>query len=151
MQEIVIVHSLYLCGLTAAKNSILFFYLRVFPDNRFRIVVWATIAFNIISTIVISVLNFTVGGAIGNLLNVKNLSTLEPKDYIPSIRVVLISCSVNLAVDVWMLILPMTQLYNIGLKLNKKISVISMFGLGVFLVRTILTGQLYADPAEAGK
>lgn len=131
MQEIVIVHSLYLCGLAAAKNSILFFYLRVFPDSRFRIAVWVTIAFNIISTIVISILNFTVGGGVGNLLNVKNLNNIDPEDYIPSIRVVLISCSVNLVIDVWMLVLPMTQLYNIGLKLNKKISVISMFGLGV--------------------
>ena len=131
MQEIVIVHTLYLCGLTAAKNSILFFYLRVFPDNRFRIVVWLTIAFNILSTIVISILNFTVGRAVGNLLNVKNFANMDPKAYTPSIRIVLISCSVNLVVDVWMLILPMTQLYNIGLKTNKKISVISMFGLGV--------------------
>jgi len=68
---------------------------------------------------------------VGNLLHVKNLGTLDPEDYVPSIRVVLISCSVNLVIDVWMLVLPMTQLYNIGLKLNKKISVISMFGLGV--------------------
>ena len=122
---------MYLCALAAAKNSILFFYLRVFPDNRFRIVVWVTIAFNIISTIVISVLNFAIGGAVGNLLNVKDLSTLDPEDYVPSITVVLASCIINLVVDVWMLILPMTQLWNIGLKLNKKIRVISMFGLGV--------------------
>jgi hypothetical protein len=131
MQEIVIVHTLYLCALAAAKNSILFFYLRVFPDHRFQLVVWVTIGFNILYTIVISVLNFTIGGSVGNLLSVKNLNTFDPEDYVPSIRVVLISCLVNLAVDVWMLILPMTQLWNIGLKLNKKISVMSMFGLGV--------------------
>ncbi|KAI7771858.1 hypothetical protein LZL87_006134 [Fusarium oxysporum] len=39
----------------------------------------------------------------------------------------------NLLLDVWMLILPMTQLWGMGLKLRKKLGVMSMFSVGIFL------------------
>ncbi|KAJ4038270.1 hypothetical protein NW763_013331 [Fusarium oxysporum] len=52
--------------------------------------------------------------------------------YSNTLKIVLAHCVVNLALDIWMLILPMTQLYNIGLKINKKINVMAMFGLGLF-------------------
>lgn len=51
--------------------------------------------------------------------------------YSNTLKIVLAHCVVNLALDIWMLILPLTQLYNIGLKLNKKINVMAMFGLGL--------------------
>lgn len=35
--------------------------------------------------------------------------------------------AVNIILDVWMLILPLTQLYNIGLKPRKKLGVLAMF------------------------
>ncbi|KAF9775791.1 hypothetical protein IL306_006076 [Fusarium sp. DS 682] len=130
-KEIFIVHMLYLCGLAAAKTSILFFYLRIFPDNTFRIVVWATIAFNLVSTIIVVVLLLTIGRSATLLLNLKSMEELDLLKYMNVIKIVLATCTVNLVLDVWMLILPMTQLYNIGLKLNKKISVMAMFGLGL--------------------
>jgi hypothetical protein len=37
----------------------------------------------------------------------------------------------NVALDIWMMILPMTQLLKIGIKLKKKIGVIAMFGVGL--------------------
>ncbi|KAF5715300.1 hypothetical protein FMUND_6929 [Fusarium mundagurra] len=153
-KEIFIMHMLYLWGLAAAKTSILFFYLRIFPDKTFRILVWVTIAFNIVSTIIVVVLLCTIGRSATLLLNVKDKEEIDMRKFINAIKIVLASCVINLGLDVWMLILPMTQLYNIGLKLNKKISVMGMFGLGLFLtvvslVRTILVVQLLGDPIEA--
>lgn len=37
----------------------------------------------------------------------------------------------NIALDVWMVILPFTQLYHLGLKLRKKVGVIAMFSVGI--------------------
>ncbi|KAJ4252368.1 hypothetical protein NW762_010966 [Fusarium torreyae] len=41
--------------------------------------------------------------------------------------------AINVALDIWMLILPITQLYKIGLKLKKKLGVIAMLSVGLFL------------------
>ncbi|KAF4436146.1 hypothetical protein FACUT_6718 [Fusarium acutatum] len=154
LKEIFILHLLYVCGLAAAKTSILFFYLRVFQDLTFRTLVWITHAFNALSTVIIITLNLTLGRSVTYLLGNSSDDVVSMRKYSNSIKIVLAHCVVNLALDIWMLILPMTQLYNIGLKLNKKISVMVMFGLGLFLtvvslVRTIFSAQFLADPAEA--
>ncbi|KAK7448629.1 integral membrane protein [Colletotrichum acutatum] len=39
----------------------------------------------------------------------------------------------NIALDVWMLILPATQLYKLNMELKKKIGVMAMFSVGIFL------------------
>ncbi|KAI1066890.1 hypothetical protein LB506_012060 [Fusarium annulatum] len=154
LKEIFILHLLYVCGLAAAKTSILFFYLRVFQDPTFRTLVWITHAFNVLSTVTLVTLALTLGRSASYLLGNTADSVSSLTRYSKALKVVLAHCVVNLAVDIWMLILPMTQLYNIGLKLNKKINVIAMFGLGLFLtvvslVRTIFSAQFLSDPAEA--
>ncbi|PNP76074.1 hypothetical protein FNYG_10632 [Fusarium nygamai] len=156
LKELFIVHLLYVCGLAAAKTSILFFYLRVFSESSFRMLVWVSHAFNGLSTIIIITLNLTLGRSVTYLLGSSSDDVVSIKKYSNSIKIVLAHCVVNLVLDIWMLILPMTQLYNIGLKLNKKISVMAMFGLGLFLtvvslVRTIYQSRLLAKPEEARK
>ncbi|KAI1032600.1 hypothetical protein LB503_012636 [Fusarium chuoi] len=154
LKEIFILHLLYVCGLAAAKTSILFFYLRIFSDNSLRILVWITHAFNALSTVIIIALNLTLGRSVTYLLDNSSDDVVSMGKYSNAIKIVLAHCVVNLALDIWMLILPMTQLYNIGLKLDKKISVMAMFGLGLFLtvvslIRTIYQSQLLAKPEEA--
>ncbi|KAF5710954.1 hypothetical protein FMUND_9305 [Fusarium mundagurra] len=154
LKEIFIFYHLYYCGLAAAKTSILFFYLRVFQGTTFRIIVWVTLAFNALSTVALLILGLTLGRAVTYLLGDTEDTVSNIDKFSHTLKVVLAHCVVNLALDIWMLILPMSQLYNIGLKLNKKINVMAMFGLGIFLtvvslVRTILQSQLLADPEEA--
>ncbi|KAF5962757.1 hypothetical protein FBULB1_13860 [Fusarium bulbicola] len=154
LKELFILHQLYVCGLAAAKTSILFFYLRVFQDTTFRTLVWITHVFNALSTVALLILALTLGRSVTYLLGDTEDSVSNLNKYSNSIKIVLAHCVVNLALDIWMLILPMTQLYNIGLKLNKKMNVMVMFGLGIFLtvaslVRTIFQSQLLADPEEA--
>ncbi|EKJ72974.1 hypothetical protein FPSE_06870 [Fusarium pseudograminearum CS3096] len=120
-------------GLAAAKNSILFFYLRIFPDDKFRIMVWLTIAFNSVSTIVIVVLNLTLGNSVGKIWAGGADLTTSFQTYNVNFKIGLANTAVSFVLDTWMLILPMTQLYNIGLRQRQKIKVISMFGMGIFL------------------
>jgi hypothetical protein len=131
MQEIFILHHLYVCGLAAAKTSILFFYLRVFHSTTFRILIWMTLIFNALSTIALLILGLTLGRAVTYLLADTEDPVSNMDKFSNSLKIVMAHCVVNLALDIWMLILPMTQLYNIGLKLNKKINVMAMFGLGI--------------------
>lgn len=44
---------------------------------------------------------------------------------------ILSHAGINVALDVWMFILPLTQLYNLGLKTRKKIGIILMFSVGI--------------------
>lgn len=118
-------------GLTTAKNSILFFYLRIFPDDKFRVMVWLTIAFNSVSTIVILVLNLTLGNSVGKIWDGGADLTTSFQAYNVNFKIGLSSTAVSFVLDTWMLILPMTQLYNIGLRQRQKIKVISMFGMGI--------------------
>ncbi|KAF6514479.1 hypothetical protein HZS61_005613 [Fusarium oxysporum f. sp. conglutinans] len=132
LKEVFTLHLLYVCGLAAAKTSILFFYLRVFQDTTFRTLVWITHAFNALSTVTLVTLGLTLGRSVTYLLGSTADSVSNMNKYSNTLKIVLAHCVVNLALDIWMLILPMTQLYNIGLKLDKKINVMAMFGLGLF-------------------
>ncbi|UZP35189.1 hypothetical protein NXS19_003005 [Fusarium pseudograminearum] len=120
-------------GLAVAKNSILFFYLRIFPDDKFRVMVWLTIAFNSVSTIVILILNLTLGNSVGKIWAGGADLTTSFQTFIVNFKIGLANTAVSFVLDTWMLILPMTQLYNIGLRQRQKIKVISMFGMGIFL------------------
>ncbi|KAM6517657.1 hypothetical protein FSOLCH5_008624 [Fusarium solani] len=41
--------------------------------------------------------------------------------------------ALNVALDIWMLILPLSQLVKLGVKFKKKVGVIAMFSVGIFL------------------
>jgi hypothetical protein len=118
-------------GLAAAKTSILFFYLRIFPDEKFRIMVWMTIAFNAVSILVLLVLNLTLGQAVRIIWHGGTDYNSSLKTYNVVFKVNSASTAVSFALDIWMLILPMSQLYNLGLRQRQKIKVMSMFGMGL--------------------
>ncbi|KAF4445601.1 hypothetical protein F53441_10665 [Fusarium austroafricanum] len=122
--------------------------------NLDQAVVWATVAFNAISALVLLILGLTIGRNVTFLLESDSVNVLDMNNFVTSNTIILAHCAVNLALDVWMLILPMTQLYNVGLKLKKKIIVMAMFGLGVFLtvaslVRLYFQAQFLANPSSA--
>lgn len=47
------------------------------------------------------------------------------------IRLTMPHAVLNLALDVWMLVLPISQLWGVGLKFKKKLGVIAMFSVGI--------------------
>jgi hypothetical protein len=142
-------------GLAAAKTSILFFYLRIFPDEKFRIMVWMTIAFNAVSILVLLVLNLTLGQAVRIIWHGGTDYNSSLKTYNVVFKVNSASTAVSFALDIWMLILPMSQLYNLGLRQRQKIKVMSMFGMGLFLtvvslVRLVMQSKVLPNPSATG-
>ncbi|EFQ30518.1 CFEM domain-containing protein [Colletotrichum graminicola] len=124
---------LYHCCIDLIKASILFSYLRIFhlPDEKIRIALWVTMAFNLSSGITfIFVALFQcrpislawtlwTGETTGKCINLVYISISH--------------AAINIALDLWMLILPATQIWGMNLALRKKIAVMSMFSLGLFL------------------
>ncbi|KAF4443616.1 hypothetical protein F53441_11382 [Fusarium austroafricanum] len=127
-----VIEVLYLIALVLVKAAILSFFLRIFPDHKFRIIVKCTMIFNILVGVAFFVVVF---------LQTTPLSLFwegweEKKgDLIMSgiTHWSLPHAGLNLLLDVWMLILPLTQLWELGLKLRRKAGVISMFSVGLFL------------------
>ncbi|KAH7182414.1 uncharacterized protein B0J16DRAFT_343669 [Fusarium flagelliforme] len=122
----------YLASLVLVKTAILCFFLRIFPDNKFRIVTKFTIAFNILIGVTFFILAFFQTQPLSFFW--QGWQTKESKRVMTGIiRLTMPHAALNLALDVWMLVLPISQLWGVGLKFKKKLGVIAMFSVGIFL------------------
>ncbi len=111
------------------KISIIFFYLRIFPGNIFRIVLWCTQLFNfLLGTAFITAaflqctpLSFFWAGwdgeHQGQCFNMNAMAWSH--------------AAINIALDVWSLALPATQIYDMNIPVQKKTQVLLLFGFGV--------------------
>jgi len=123
---------IYTIGLATIKTSIVFFYLRLFPNRRFRILLWGTLLFNILLGVSFTVVDF---------LQCRPLSFFwEGWDNehsgicIDYTAMGFAHAGINIVLDMWMLILPATQVYSLKLPFGKKIQVLLMFSIGILYV-----------------
>lgn len=132
MQILFATQVLYLTGLALVKASILFFLLRIFPSRGFRRVLWATQVFNALVGLVYLVLTFTMCRPLSAvwLKWSYDHDTKAPQCYNYN-HLIITHALINIVLDVWMLLLPLTQLYKLKLVLRKKIGVMLMFSVGV--------------------
>lgn len=124
---------LYHSCIDLIKASILFMYLRIFhlPGEKVRIVLWVTLILNILNGIIFILVGlfqcqpislawkFWTGEVTGKCIDIVQLA--------------LAHAGINIALDVWMLIIPATQIWNMNLATKKKFAIMFMFGLGLFL------------------
>ncbi|KAF6804969.1 hypothetical protein CSOJ01_09812 [Colletotrichum sojae] len=113
------------------KASILFMTLRIFPSDTFRVVLWATLAFNFAFTVACALAfafqchpidlawTYWLGERGGRCLDVHALGVVYSAGHV--------------AVDVWMLALPATQVWSLNMKRRRKFAVTLMFSLGLLL------------------
>lgn len=121
---------LYHIALTCIKTSILLLYLQIFPDETFQRVVKWTVACNALFGLTFVVLTLIQAPVLLGIWKAWEDKVIgESMHYIswPS----LVQACLNLALDIWMLILPISQLYKLGLKISKKLGVIAMFSVGI--------------------
>ncbi|KAF6801207.1 CFEM domain-containing protein [Colletotrichum sojae] len=121
----------YISSLCLIKASIIFFYLRIFPSARFRLVLWATQGFNTSITVLYLILTFTQCDPLP--LYWTDWDGQQAGACRDFNKLVLTHVGFNMFLDVWMLALPLTQLYKLNIRLRKKIGVILMFSVGIFL------------------
>ncbi|KAJ3950859.1 hypothetical protein N0V92_012747 [Colletotrichum tropicale] len=132
---------LYLTGLAFTKASILFLYLRIFPDEKFRRVLWCTQVFNLLLLIAF------VGGTVGSCQPIHYFWdgwTGEMKGQCINLNAFAMCHGVlNVALDVWMLVLPATQVYDLRMPLMRKLGVMLMFGVGVLIKALLIFSTSY--------
>ncbi|KAH6954711.1 hypothetical protein DER45DRAFT_596556 [Fusarium avenaceum] len=140
----------YFLVLRLVNAFVLSFYLRIFPDHKFRIAVWVTQFFNLISTAVCLIITLTIRRPIS--VNWNGWADIYPQGEIRSQKI-LYACHaiMNIALDVWMVILSFTQLYHLGLKLRKKAGVIAMFSVGIFLTVACVMRFYFLTSFQFGK
>lgn len=121
----------YSVTLAVIKASILFLYLRIFGalTETFRRILWATHIFNVIVCVTFVIVN---------LNQCKPLSYFwfgwdgrHPGYCIDLSAMALSHAAINIALDLWMLVLPATQIYKLNLQKRQKAGIMSMFGVGI--------------------
>ncbi|KAM0258196.1 hypothetical protein ACHAQJ_003964 [Trichoderma viride] len=136
-QWFVVMEILYVVIMTIVKTSLTLFYLDLFPGTMFRRVVWGTITFHIASC-----LSFVIGSLVqcvplkftweqfgdsssshGHCINVNAFGWAN--------------AAVNVAVDLWLIGLPLIQLYKLDTHWKRKLSAAVMFLTGV--IATIIS------------
>ncbi|OBR12633.1 CFEM domain-containing protein [Colletotrichum higginsianum IMI 349063] len=144
---------IYTLSISALKASILFFYIRVFSmvSSTFTMVLWATQAFN---------LAFCIAFTVANLNQCRPFSNAweawdgKHPGYCINVYAMFIShAAINIALDVWMLVLPVTQILWLNLRKRQKAEIVAMFGLGVFItivsairLRVLISLEGFKDP-----
>ncbi|KAJ4014655.1 hypothetical protein NW752_007426 [Fusarium irregulare] len=136
-----VIAMMYFLLQTPLKLTLVFFYLRIFPSTEVRRVLWATVAFT---------------AAYGFTFVLVIIFQCHPVDHFwlkwdgihegscMSVNGIAWSSSViNIAMDLWILGVPLSQLKKMNLDWRKKVGIGMMFSVGVFV--TIMSiFRLYA-------
>ncbi|KAM3521017.1 hypothetical protein MY4038_009205 [Beauveria bassiana] len=123
---------LYLADIAFVKLSLSAFYLYIFPGTWTRRLLWATVVFNAASGVAFVVVGiaqcvpisffwyrYTDPGASGRCIDINAFGWSH--------------AAVSIAVDVWLIAIPLSQLRKLQLHWKKKIAVALMFLLGTFV------------------
>ncbi|RDA94343.1 hypothetical protein CP533_3804 [Ophiocordyceps camponoti-saundersi (nom. inval.)] len=127
---------IYFVSVVVIKLSVLFFYLRIFPDRRVRYLLWGTLLFTCL-----------FGGAFILLA----VFRCRPVDYnwlqwetrrrgegvgrcLDADAIARSNAIVNILLDVWMLVIPVWQLKDLSLDWKRKAGVGAMFAVGTLSV-----------------
>ncbi|RHZ61788.1 putative integral membrane protein [Aspergillus thermomutatus] len=122
---------LYLSIIPLTKISILLFYLRVFPARSFRIMTYAVIGLNTCYLIVFVLISvFQCKPIKGAWLHWDgeghySCNNINAQGWA--------AAAINMALDLIVMALPLRELYRLNLSLRKKLFVMSMFSLGLFV------------------
>lgn len=120
-------------GLT--KVSILYFYLRIFPQPLFQRLTYACMALVVVPSVIFLVLQIIQCRPI-RLAWEFWMSPDEPYECFDLSLLAFSSASLSIAQDFVMLLLPLPWLWQLNLKLRRKLGIMLMFSLGIFVLVT---------------
>ena len=133
-----ILELLYFVQVTLLKMSLLYFFLRIFPSLPVRRVLWGTVIFNSLYC-----LAFTLAAAF-QCVPIDLFCTRWDNEHqgicLDSNAIVWSNAAISIAMDIWMLAIPLSQLYGLNQKWKKKVGVGLMF----------CVGALYVPPSTPG-
>jgi hypothetical protein len=122
----------YVVALGISKISILFFYLRVFPAKEFRLLTYGIMGLSAAYTIaflfatVFQCLPVSLAWTQWDGLHEGFCNDIHLQGWI--------AAAINIALDAVVMILPLKHLANLNMNLKKKLMVMSMFSVGIFVI-----------------
>jgi len=119
---------IYFVEVPAVKLSLLLFYLRIFPTKLVRRLLWATVAFNVVYGVAFTFLGIFQCTPISYFWT--RWDTEHEGKCLNINIVVLTNAAISIALDIWMLAIPLSQLRSLNLHWKKKIGVAVMFCVG---------------------
>lgn len=124
--------SLYLVLVSSIKLSLLFFYLTIFPGRRVRVVLWATVvataAFGLVF-LLLSVFQCLPIHFYWERYDYDNTQA-QTQTQGKCMRINLLAWihgGVSVAIDVWMICIPLSQIRQLNLHWKKKVGAVIMF------------------------
>ncbi|KAI7782216.1 hypothetical protein LA080_013761 [Diaporthe eres] len=142
---------LYTVTLGMIKISICFLYIRIFSNSTLKKVLWGTQTFNILLIVVFLCADF------GQCVPLSYFWDAWDKEHSGSCfdinAMAYTHSAINIALDVWMLILPAIQVWRLNMSFKKKLGVSAMFAIGIFLtaasiVRLTTLREFAKDPND---
>ncbi|EHA56857.1 hypothetical protein MCOR27_003608 [Pyricularia oryzae] len=127
-----VIQIMYIARLSLLKMSLLFFYLRIFPNPRIRQLLWGTVAFNTGYFVAFSVTAACLCRPIHFFWERWDGEHLDGI-CMDANAIGWANAAVSIALDLWMLALPLSQLGYLKLHWKKKVGVIIMFAVGTFV------------------
>ncbi|RGP79401.1 integral membrane [Fusarium longipes] len=124
---------LYFILQTFLKLAMLFFYLRIFPTRGVRRTLWATVVFNCIYGLTFVFIAIFQCRPISHFWTKWEHAIEDTGTCMDINAVTWSSASINIALDVWILSIPLSQLKKMNLDWRKKIGVGIMFSVGTFV------------------
>ncbi|POS77342.1 CFEM domain-containing protein [Diaporthe helianthi] len=121
----------YFLDLAALKLSLLLFYLRMFTSTTMNRLLWATVVFDVIYGIVFALVALLQCRPISYFW--LNWDREHQGTCINTNAVGWANAGISIAMDFWMLALPLSQLKGLRLHWRKKIGVALMFFVGTFV------------------
>lgn len=123
-----IMEVLYFFQVSMLKLSMLFFYKRIFPSKNVQLVIWGTVVFDVAFGIIFVILAIFQchpvsyywtrwdGEHHGHCLDINSIAWAN--------------AAISIALDVWMIAIPLSQLRKLKMHWRKKIAVALMFCVG---------------------
>ncbi|KAF4808833.1 Satratoxin biosynthesis SC1 cluster protein 4 [Colletotrichum siamense] len=128
-----IIQALYYSTIAFLKASILFMYLRIYPGERFRAVLWGTQAFNLAIGVTFVLLGIFQCRPVHLAWTAWRRDSESLGTCMDVVFIAMVYSAIQVGLDVWMLILPLTQVLGLNMKWSKKFGLMFMFSLGLFL------------------
>lgn len=122
----------YVVALGVSKISILFFYLRVFPSKGFRTLTFTVMGLSIAYTIAFffattfQCLPISLAWTQWDGLHEGGCNDIHLQGWI--------AAAINIFLDATVMILPLKHLANLNMSMKKKLMVMSMFSVGIFVI-----------------
>ncbi|KAK7747878.1 hypothetical protein SLS53_001129 [Cytospora paraplurivora] len=128
--------SLYLALLGLTKVSILFFYLRIFPNPRFRTLCWMVMCWVLLATTTFIILQIFQCRPLSAIWESWKGNYPVPYHCFHVNALVYAAAGFSIAQEIVILALPLPLLLKLNANWRRKVGILIMFSLGIFVLAT---------------